>query len=98
MKHTSPNEETALKIAAVLKLEEKEVAQLVHQNKIDNLILPAWIRREAVAESLDDIFESLHRAEQLYLEPSRRSDFQIYKQAFELLKARLEEAVDQKPA
>jgi transcriptional regulator with XRE-family HTH domain len=96
LKHTSPNEETSAKIAAVLGLKEKEAAQLVHQNKLDNLTLPNWIDKEAVAESLDELFATLRRSEHhLYPETSRRSDFQIYKQAFEVLKARLEEAFDQ---
>lgn len=47
LKHTSPNEETAAKLADVLKLEEREVARMVHKNKLDNLANPDFVERAA---------------------------------------------------
>lgn len=115
LKHTSPNEETAAKIAAVLGLEEWEVARLVHWNKLDNFANPDFLEKvsdiieyinrlefnkrrlapgaflvDEVANDMHELFETLRRSEHhLYPESRRCSDFQIYKRALDMIKARL---------
>ena len=53
LKHTSPNEETSAKLAAVLGLKEREVARLVYANKLDNFANPDFL--EAASELIDFI-------------------------------------------
>ena len=90
LKHTNPNEETAEKLAIVLKIEEWEVARLVHQNKLENLDNLTPIETAVAGKCLDEIFEALRDLEQtLYRESFRQSDFQVYRQAFEAVKSRL---------
>ena len=68
LKPTSPNEETSKKLAAVLGLEEREVARLVHWNKLENL------------ENLELIEALRDSDDMLYRESPRLSDFQLYRQ------------------
>lgn len=88
LKLTNPNEETALKIAAVLGLEKRAVARLVHQNKLENLGDDLdLIGKAAAGECMDKVFEALHSLDHtLYRESLRPSDFQLYRQAFEMVK------------
>ena len=87
LKHTNPNEETATKIAAVLGLEKREVARLVYWNKLESLDDLDPIEQAAAGACMDKVFESLHDLDHtLYRKSLRPSDFQLYRQAFEMVK------------
>lgn len=102
LKRCTPNEETATKIALGINAEFREVARLVHENKLDNLANPDGLdyiadfskalqtRKIPVADAiraLNAVFEASCELRRSLPEADRPSDFYLYKRAFEYVRA-----------
>lgn len=101
LKRSGPDEETAKRIARVIDTDLTKIARLVHENKLENLAeldgLNYFIRlnkqlvtrpipiEDAIA-GLNSLFHAFHYVTRSVPEMEKPSDFQIYKQAYEIVK------------
>ncbi len=100
-KQSNPDEDTATKVARSIGANLTEVARLVHENKLEKLAhqnrlvyatkfskesvqLPIPIE-DAIA-GLNALFHAFHTVTQSVPEIEKPTDFQIYKQAYEIVK------------
>jgi transcriptional regulator with XRE-family HTH domain len=100
-KQSNPNEDTAIKIAKIIGADLTEVARLVHENKIEMLsrrqqlnyatkfskdsVLVSIPKEDAIA-GLNMVFQAFHIVTNSVPEMEKPTDFQIYKQAYEIVK------------
>jgi len=101
LKRSGPDEETAIRIARVIGADLTKIARLVHENKLENLakldalnyvtqldrhsvIRPIPVE-DAIA-GLNSIFHAFHYVTRSVSEVEKPSDFQIYKQAYEIVR------------
>ena len=101
LKRSGPDEETARKIAGVIDADLTKIARLVHENKLENLVelgglnyvtrldkqlVTRPIPREDAIAGLNSLFHAFHYVTRSVPEREKPSDFQIYKQAYEIVK------------
>ncbi|NJK53730.1 MAG: winged helix-turn-helix domain-containing protein [Leptolyngbyaceae cyanobacterium SU_3_3] len=101
LKRSSPDEETAIKIAQTIGADMTKVARLVYENKLENLsnlgglnylthLERGSAKRAIPAEDaivgLNAIFHAFHYVTRSVPDIEKPSDFQIYKQAYEVVK------------
>ena len=104
LRRHSPSEETVSKIAPILKTDLSKVARLVHENKLESLadlnalnysvkLDKGWVTRRIPAEDaiagLNAVFHACHYIIRSVPETEKPTDFQIYKQAYEIVKRHL---------
>ncbi len=101
LKQSNPDERTASKVARSIGADLTEVARLVHENKLEKLahrnglvyatkfgkdsVQVAIPVADAIA-GLNAIFQAFHTVTQSVPEIEKPTDFQIYKQAYEIVK------------
>lgn len=100
-RESNPDEETALKLARSMGVNFTEVARLVHENKLEKLAqrnrliyatkfskdsYHAAIPLEDAIAGLDALFRAFHTVTQSVPALEKPTDFQIYKQAYEIIK------------
>ena len=100
-KQSNPDEWTAAKVARSIGADLTEVARLVHENKIaklahrNGLMYATKFGKDSVQVSipvedaiagLNAIFQAFHTVTQTVPEIEKPTDFQIYKQAYEIVK------------
>ncbi|MBD1845747.1 hypothetical protein H6F89_20520 [Cyanobacteria bacterium FACHB-63] len=101
LKQSNPDEETATKVARLIGADITEVARLVHENKLEKLAqrhqlvyatrfskdgFHAAIPLEDAIAGLNALFQAFHTVTRSIPEPEKPTDFQIYKQAYEIIK------------
>lgn len=101
LKRSGPDEETAKRIAQVIGADLTKVARLVYENKLENAAnlrgLKYFIQmgREAASRpippqdaivGLNSIFHAFHYVTRSLPDVEKPSDFQIYKQSYEIVK------------
>lgn len=101
-KRSGPDEETAKRIAMVIGADLREVARLVHENKVENLSNLGGLNYDAKVNGhrvkhsipvsdalagLNSLYQAFHQVTRSVPLAEKPSDFQIYKQSFELLKS-----------
>jgi len=101
LKRSGPDEETARKIARVIGTDLTKIARLVHENKLENLaelgglnyitrldkqLVTRPIPREDAIAGLNSLFHAFQYVTRSVPEIEKPSDFQIYKQAYEIVK------------
>ena len=100
-KESNPHEETATKIAKIIGADLTEVARLVHENKIQLLARRQQLKyatkfskhsvtlpipeQDAIA-GLHLLFQAFHTVTSSIPEPEKPTDFQVYKQSYEIIK------------
>ena len=100
LKRSSPNEETAERIAQVLGIDFGKIARLVHENKLEKLanleslnytakLDKNWVsrpipREDAVA-GLHAVFHAFQYVIRNVPELEKPTDFQMYKEAYEIV-------------
>ena len=101
LKRSGPNEETARKVAQVIGADLSKIARLVYENKLERLAdlngltyvihlskgsstrpLPV---QDAIA-GLDSVFHAFHYVTRSVPDHEKPTDFQIYKQAYEIIR------------
>lgn len=98
---SNPDEETARRVAAMIGADLAEVARLVHENKIEKLARhdalcyrtkfskdSVWIaipKEDAIA-GMNAIVQAFHTVTKNVPSMEKPTDFQIYKQAYEIVK------------
>jgi transcriptional regulator with XRE-family HTH domain len=101
LKRNGPDEETARRIAQVIGADLTKVSRLVHENKLENAAnlrgLNYFIRMhqetttkpippEDAIVGLNAIFHAFHYVTRSLPDVEKPSDFQIYKQSYEIVK------------
>ena len=101
LERNSPSEETARKIAPILGVDLTKIARLVYENKLESLarlsalsysvkVKQAWVTRKVPIEDaiagLNAVFHAFHYVIRSIPEVEKPTDFQIYKQAYEVVK------------
>ncbi|MBD2067691.1 helix-turn-helix transcriptional regulator [Leptolyngbya sp. FACHB-671] len=104
LKRSGPDEETAKRISEVIGADLREVARLVHENKVENLSNLGGLNYVAKVNGnrvkrlipvsdalagLNSLYQAFHQVTRSVSLAEKPSEFQIYKQSFELLKAHL---------
>ncbi len=104
LKRSGPDEETAKRIAQVIGADMTKVARLVYENKLENLanlsglnytvkldreIVKRPIPPEDAIAGLNSVFHAFHYIIRSVPEAEKPSDFQIYKQAHEIVKSQV---------
>jgi transcriptional regulator with XRE-family HTH domain len=100
-KESNPDENTANRIAQIIGADLTEVARLVHENKIEKLArrsaleyatkfskdsVHIAIPQEDAIAGLNAIVQAFHTVTRNVPEIEKPTDFQIYKQAYEIVK------------
>jgi len=100
-KQSNPDEETATKVARSIGVDITNVARLVHENKLEKLAhrnrliyatkfskdsVQIAIPIEDAITGLNALFQAFHTVTQTVPEIEKPTDFQIYKQAYEIIK------------
>lgn len=100
LQQNSPSEETAKKIAAVIGADLIKVARMVHENRLESLANlnalnysvktnQGWVTRRIPIEdaiaALNSIYHSFQYIVRTVPEIEKPSDFQIYKQSYEII-------------
>lgn len=100
-KQSNPDEETATKVARSIGVDLVEVARLVHENKVEKLAhrnqlvyatkfgkdaVQITIPVEDAIAGLNAVFQAFQIVTQSVPEIEKPTDFQIYKQAYEIVK------------
>ncbi|BAU14398.1 hypothetical protein LEP3755_49450 [Leptolyngbya sp. NIES-3755] len=100
-KESNPDEETALRVARTIGANFTEVSRLVHENKLEKLAqrnrliyatkfskdsYQVTIPLEDAIAGLSALFQAFHTVTQSVPEIEKPTDFQIYKQAYEIIK------------
>jgi transcriptional regulator with XRE-family HTH domain len=103
LRRSSPNEETAERIAQVIGVDSKKVARLVHENKLEKLVSlgslnygvkldKQWIFRPVPIEDaiagLEAIFSAYHHVIKNVPEKEKPTDFQMYRESYEIVSRR----------
>ncbi len=101
LKRSGPDEETAKRIASVIRADLTKIARLVHENKLENLAnlgglnyiikvdrssVTRPIPMEDAIAGLNSVFHAFHYVTRSIPDVEKPSDFQIYKQSFEVVK------------
>ncbi len=101
LKRSGPDEETVKRIAPVIGTDLTKIARLVHENKLENLaelggllyftrldrqLVTRPIPIEDAIAGLNSLFHAFHYVTKSIPEIEKPSDFQIYKQAYEIVK------------
>lgn len=101
LKQSAPDEETAKKIAQIIQVDLSQVARLVHENKLEKLATQSklsYITKfskvgakqpvpvENAIAGLNLIVRAFHEVVQTIPEEDQPSDFQMYKQAYDIVK------------
>jgi transcriptional regulator with XRE-family HTH domain len=101
LKQSNPDEATAAKVAQLVGADLTEVARLVHENKVKKLAhrkglmyatkfgkdsVQIAIPVEDAIAGLNAVFQAFHTVTQSVPEIEKPTDFQIYKQAYEIVK------------
>ncbi|KAM3091424.1 winged helix-turn-helix domain-containing protein [Phormidesmis sp. 146-35] len=104
LKRSGPDEETAKRIAQVIGADMTKVARLVYENKLENLanlgelnytikldrnFVKSPIPPEDAIAGLNSVFHAFHYIIRSIPESEKPSDFQIYKQAHEVVKSQV---------
>lgn len=102
-KRSGPDEESAKRIAQVIGADMTKIARFVHENKLENLAnlgglhylakldndsIKRPIPVEDAIAGLNSVFHAFHYVTRSVSEVEKPSDFQIYRQAFEVVKTR----------
>lgn len=100
LKRSSPNEETAKRIAHVIGVDFTKIARLVHENKLETLaslqnlnyvtqLDRKWVARPIPVEDaiagLNAVFHAFHYVLRSVSETEKPSDFQLYKESYEMV-------------
>ena len=100
LKRSSPNEETAKRIAHVIGVDLTKIARLVHENKLEKLaslqnlnyvtqLDRKWIARPIPVEDaiagLNAVFHAYHYVTRSISEIEKPTDFQLYKESYEII-------------
>ncbi|MBW4419943.1 MAG: helix-turn-helix transcriptional regulator [Myxacorys californica WJT36-NPBG1] len=100
-KQSNPDEDTASRITRIIGANPTEIARLVHENKIEKLAnrnelnyvtkfskesVRIAIPKEDAIAGLNALFQAFHRVTRSVPEIEKPTDFQIYKQAYEIIK------------
>lgn len=101
LQRSSPSEETASKIAPILGVDLTKLARLIYENKLESLAelkalnysiksKQGWVTRKIPKEDaiagLNTIFHAFHYVTRSIPEVEKPTDFQIYKQAYEVVR------------
>lgn len=101
LQRSSPSEETASRIAPILGVDLTKLARLIYENKLESLAdlkglnysvksKQGWITRQIPKEDaiagLNAIFHAFHYVTRSIPEIEKPTDFQIYKQAYEIVR------------
>lgn len=101
LKRSGPDEETVKRIAPVIGTDLTKIARLVHENKLENLAelggllyLTRLDKRQSTRAipiedaiaGLNSLFHAFHYVTRSVPDVEKPSDFQIYKQAYEIVK------------
>lgn len=101
LRRSSPSEETASKIAPVIDVDLTKLARLVYENKLESLAdihalsystksNKSWVTRKIPIEDaiagLNAVFHAYHYMMRSVPEAEKPTDFQIYKQAYEIVR------------
>ncbi len=101
LKRSGPDEETVKRIAPVIGTDLTKIARLVHENKLENLAelggllyytrfnsrsVTRPIPIEDAISGLNSLFHAFHYVTRSVPEVEKPSDFQIYKQAYEIVR------------
>ncbi len=102
-KRSGSDEESAKRIAQVIGADMTKIARFVHENKLENLAnlgglhyfakldndpVKRPIPVEDAIAGLNSVFHAFHYVTRSVPEVEKPSDFQIYRQAFEVVKTR----------
>ncbi|MCU0550556.1 MAG: helix-turn-helix transcriptional regulator [Leptolyngbya sp. Prado105] len=100
-KESNPDEETARKIAQIIGIDLVVVARLVHENKLERLAnrtqlnyetkfstdsVQIPIPKEDAIAGLNTVYQAFHMVTRTVPEIEKPTEFQIYKQAYEIVK------------
>jgi transcriptional regulator with XRE-family HTH domain len=100
-KDSNPDEDTARKIAQIIRVDLAEIARLVHENKIEKLAnrdalnymtqfskdsVRVAIPKEDAIAGLNAVYKAFHVVTKSVPETEKPTEFQIYKQAYEIVK------------
>lgn len=100
LKRSSPNEETAKRIAHVIGVDLTKIARLVHENKLEKLaslqnlnyvtqLDGRWLARpipiEDAIAGLNAVFHAFHYVTRSIPEIEKPTDFQLYKESYEIV-------------
>lgn len=101
LRRNSPSEETLKRIAPIIGVDLTKLARLVHENKLESLAElnalnycvksnKSWVTRRIPIEDaiagLNAIFHACHYTIRSVPEAEKPTDFQIYKQAYEIIR------------
>jgi plasmid maintenance system antidote protein VapI len=101
LKRSGIEEETAIRVAHVIEADMTKVARLVYENKLENLINVGGLNYVAKLDNksikkpipladaiagLNSVFHAFHYVTRSVPEVEKPTDFQIYKQAFDIVK------------
>ncbi|WP_072218034.1 winged helix-turn-helix transcriptional regulator [Leptolyngbya sp. NIES-2104] len=101
LKQGAPDEETAKKIAQIIEVDLTQVARLVHESKLEKLAAQNKLTYatkfskvgtkqpvpvENAIAGLNIVVRAFHEVIQTIPEEDQPSDFQMYKQAYEIVK------------
>jgi len=101
LKRGSPSEETVNRIAPIIGIDTTKLARLIHENKLESLAdlsalnysvksKQGWVSRKIPIEDaiagLNAIFHAFHYVTRSIPELEKPTDFQIYKQAYDIVK------------
>jgi hypothetical protein len=100
LKRSGPDEGTAARVAQVIGADLREIARIVHENKLENLAALGGLNYKAdrngtpareipaadAIAALNTIFRAFHEVIKTVPDEEKPSDFQLYKQAFETVK------------
>lgn len=101
LQRNSPSEETASRIASILGIDLTKLARLVYENKLESLAdlkalnyvvksKQGWVTKKVPVEDaiagLNAIFHAFHYVTRSIPESEKPTDFQIYKQAYEVVR------------
>jgi transcriptional regulator with XRE-family HTH domain len=104
LKRSSPNEETAKRIADVIGVDLTKIARLVHENKLEKLaslqnlnyvaqLDRKWLARpipiEDAIAGMNAVFHAFHYVIRSVPEIEKPTDFQLYKESYEIVSRQL---------
>jgi transcriptional regulator with XRE-family HTH domain len=100
LKRSSPNEETAERVAQVLGVDFNKIARFVYENKLEKLVSldnlnyvakldKKWVSRPVPIEDaiagLNAVFHAYHYVVRKVPEREKPTDFQIYKESYDIV-------------
>ncbi|MBI4782234.1 MAG: helix-turn-helix transcriptional regulator [Oscillatoriophycideae cyanobacterium NC_groundwater_1537_Pr4_S-0.65um_50_18] len=104
LRRHSPSEKTASKIAPILDTDLSKLARLIHENKLESLseanaltysvkLDKSWVTRKVPVQDaiagLNAVFHAFHYVLRSVPEKEKPTDFQVYKQAYEIVRKHL---------